>query len=218
MSVHQPADEFPAFFDQAPVLRVHDALAQFLGAVAGGVITYRYVDAVRLAGHSCPTVAGAYLMVVKGLGHLYADGQLPERGGIEVMMAEGREDGATGVVAAVATLLTGAAPETGFAGIGPAHRFGRRNLLRFDVPMQGVLALRRLDSGQAVQVALDASIAPFGDEMRALMPRAVAGAAHEQELARFAQLWQARVKTMLVDEVNHPQLVQVMPFDEPLQA
>jgi len=122
------------------------------------------------------------------------------------------------VVAAVATLLTGAAPETGFAGIGPAHRFGRRNLLRFDVPMRGVLALRRLDSGQAVQVALDASIAPFGDEMRALMPRAVAGAANEQELARFAQLWQARVKTMLVDEVNHPQLVQVMPFDEPLQA
>ena len=188
MSVHQPADEFPAFFDQAPVLRVHDALAQFLGAAAGGVITYRYVDAVRLAGHSCPTVAGAYLMVVKGLGHLYADGQLPERGGIEVMMAGGREDGATGVVAAVATLLTGA------------------------------LALRRQDSGQAVQVALDASIAPFGDEMRALMPRAVAGAANEQELARFAQLWQARVKTMLVDEVNHPQLVQVMPFDESHQA
>ena len=81
-----------------------------------------------------------------------------------------------------------------------------------------VLALRRLDSGQAVQVALDASIAPFGDEMRALMPRAVAGAANEQELARFAQLWQARVKTMLVDEVNHPQLVQVMPFDESHQA
>ena len=178
-----------------------------------GVITYRYVDAVQLAGHSCPTVAGAYLMVLKGLARLYADGQLPERGGIEVMMAEGREDGATGVIAAVATLLTGAAPETGFAGIGPLHRFGRRHLLRFDVPMQGVLALRRMDDGQAVQVALDAGVAPFGDDMRAVMPRAVSGTANAQELARFAELWQARVKTMLVDEVDNPQLAQVMPFE-----
>jgi hypothetical protein len=52
---------FPAFFDQAPVLRLHDPLAQLLGAATDGVIEYRYADAVRVAGHSCPTVAGAWL-------------------------------------------------------------------------------------------------------------------------------------------------------------
>ena len=48
--------------DHAPAIAVYDALAAFLGACDDGLITYRYIDAVRLAGHSCPTVAGAYLM------------------------------------------------------------------------------------------------------------------------------------------------------------
>lgn len=62
---------FPAFFAAAPTLTVRDPLAQFLGATADGAITYGYADAVKLAGHSCPTVAGAYLMVLQGLAELY---------------------------------------------------------------------------------------------------------------------------------------------------
>ncbi|MEO7008635.1 MAG: hypothetical protein ABI156_05745 [Caldimonas sp.] len=50
----------PAFFDQAPFIVMHDALAQTLGATQDGLIEYRYLDAVKLAGHSCPTVAGAW--------------------------------------------------------------------------------------------------------------------------------------------------------------
>ena len=49
---------------------MHDRLAEFLGAADGGVIEYRYVDAVKLAGHSCPTVAGAYLLTSKVLSGL----------------------------------------------------------------------------------------------------------------------------------------------------
>lgn len=49
---------FPAFFDDAPEIRVRDPLAAFLGSAEDGVMTYRYADAVRLAGHSCPVVAG----------------------------------------------------------------------------------------------------------------------------------------------------------------
>ena len=52
---------FPDFFDHAPVIRLHDPLAQLLGSTIDGVMDYRYADAVRLAGHSCPTVAGAFL-------------------------------------------------------------------------------------------------------------------------------------------------------------
>lgn len=50
---------YPAFFDDVPAIRLYDPLAEFLGAVDDGVIEYRYLDAVKLAGHSCPTVASA---------------------------------------------------------------------------------------------------------------------------------------------------------------
>ena len=77
---------YPAFFDQAPAITVHDGLAEFLGAFSGAMITYRYIDAVRLAGHSCPTVAGAYLMTRRALQLLYPD-HTPERGAIQVRLS-----------------------------------------------------------------------------------------------------------------------------------
>ena len=52
--------QYPAFFDAVPHLRLRDPLAEFLGAIEDGVVEYTYVDAVKLAGHSCPTVASAY--------------------------------------------------------------------------------------------------------------------------------------------------------------
>ena len=45
----------------------------------------------------------------------------------------------------------------------------------------------------------------------ALLP----GQASAQELARFAQLWQARVKAMLIDHVDDPRLVQVSEWQPP---
>ena len=50
---------FFEFFEQASMLIVQDALAEFLGAVEEGIMQYRYIDAVRLCKHSYPTVAGA---------------------------------------------------------------------------------------------------------------------------------------------------------------
>ena len=94
---------YPAFFDQAPTLTVQDGLARFLGATRDGILTYRYLDAVRLAGHSCPTVAGSWLMVIRGLKALYGD-DIPERGNIDVLMRDERHEGTTGVIASVATL------------------------------------------------------------------------------------------------------------------
>jgi len=34
---------------------LRDPLAELLGAAEGGIVEYRYADAVKLAGHSCPT-------------------------------------------------------------------------------------------------------------------------------------------------------------------
>jgi hypothetical protein len=59
---HATPIAFPPFFDAAPVIRLQDPLADFLGAAHDGLLEYRYVDVVRLAGHSCPAVASAFLM------------------------------------------------------------------------------------------------------------------------------------------------------------
>jgi hypothetical protein len=64
---------FPAFFEQVPGITVHDPLADLLGAAQGGLVHYGYADAVRLAGHSCPTVASAYWLGVRALRALYGE-------------------------------------------------------------------------------------------------------------------------------------------------
>ena len=196
-------ETFPAFFVAAPTLRVRDPLAAFLGAAQDGILEYHYADAVRLAGHSCPTVAGAYLLP------RYGDA-LPERGGIAVQMRDSRDSGTTGVIAAVATLLTGAAAETGFGGIGPTARFTRRDLLDYDAPIRGLIALRRLDNDASVELELNAAVVPFPAEMQSLMPKAVSGQATPDELARFGELWQARVRVMLLEHADDPELLQVL--------
>ena len=202
-------EHFPSFFNQAPTITVRDALAEFLGAAENGILTYRYADAVRLCGHSCPTVAGAYLMVIKGLKALYGE-ELPERGGIEAAMQGARDEGTVGVTASVVQLLTGAAPETGFGGVGPVGRFARRNLLSFGAgEINGTLTLRRKDNGKTVAVSLNAAMQPFAPEMRDIMPKAVSGIATAEELKRFGELWQARVKAFLIDLADNPQFVIV---------
>jgi len=209
--------DFPDFFDRVPAVVLREPLAAFLGASASGVITYRYADAVRLAGHSCPTVAGAYLMVRKGLASLYGD-DLPERGAIEVHMRDARDEGTTGVVAAIATLLTGAAAETGFGGIGAKRRFARRDLLRFDAPVDGLLALRRCDTGRGVVLDLDMALVPAAAAMRALFPKVAAGSADAEEEAMFAALWQERVARMLLNHADDPALVHVRPWKTGVEA
>lgn len=199
-------EALPEFFTLAPALTVHDPLAEFLGAAANGVLTYHYADAVRLAGHSCPTVAGTWLMVIAGVRALYGD-DLAVRGDIEVFFADAADSGATGVMAAVAQLLTGAAAEGGFHGI--AGRFSRKDLLFFDVPMSAAMGLRRRDNRRAVQVALDASVVPWSPEMRELMPLAASGRANEDQLQRFGALWQDRVRRMLTEHANDAQMIHV---------
>lgn len=104
---------FPDFYQLVPTVRTYDSFAAVLGAARDGVLEYHYADAVRLAGHSCPTVAGAFLMGRAALSALYPD-RLAERGNIAVRMPAPEDEGTTGVIAQILTLLTGAAPTMGF--------------------------------------------------------------------------------------------------------
>lgn len=188
--------QFPEFFDRVPRLRVRDRLAAFLGASEGGIMEYGYADAVRLAGHSCPTVASAYRITGLAMERLYRD-VIPERGGIRVEFRQGREEGVNGVVAAIATLLTGAAGEEGFRGVG--GQFGRRGLLLFGrlVPMEFRFA--RQDNGAWVDCAVDLRHVSVDPALPLLMQKCLRGQAGTEDHRRFAELWQDRVRRLLLD-------------------
>ena len=93
---------FPAYFEQIPPITLHDPLAELLGAAEGGLIEYHFADAVKLAGHACPTVAAAWLMSRHALRTLYGE-DTPVRGQIAVALGEPQNSGVAGVMASIAT-------------------------------------------------------------------------------------------------------------------
>jgi hypothetical protein len=198
----------PAFYSQVRSLTVHDPLAEFLGAAEDGIIEYHYIDAVKLAGHSCPTVAAAYWMTLKGLAHLYPE-SLPERGGIRVEFRQDQLSGVTGVMANVVTLLTGATHDTGFKGL--AGRFDRRKLLCFSAGVTEEIRFTRLDTGQAVDVAARLQSVPFAPQTSELMQKSLDGSATVEETARFRENWQARVRALLLEYGDDPEVFLVRP-------
>jgi hypothetical protein len=198
--------KLPAFFDEVPAIAVRDPLAALLGAAEDGRIEYRYADAVKLAGHSCPTVAGAWLMTVRALAALYPE-ELPERGNFRVELRGAQDEGVEGVIALVAGLVTGAAGPGGFKGIAGLH--GRRGLLEFGAPIRGRLRVTRLDAQRAVEVDYHAERVPMPPELKPLLAAATAPDAADAARREFGRCWQAWVKTILIEHRDDPRLVEV---------
>ncbi len=201
---------YPDFFDAIPRFRLRDPLADFLGAAEGGVIEYRYIDAVKLAGHSCPTVASAYWLTRLALGALYG-ASLPERGGVQVSFRDSRVAGVTGVIANVVSLLTGATTDTGFKGL--AGRFDRRNLMAFDAEQALDIRFTRKDSGASVDAMVRLRDVPADPRMAPLMQRCLAGEADADEAQRFRDLWQDRVRRVLLEHGDDPEVFVIRHVD-----
>lgn len=196
----------PAFFDLAPSIIMYDALAQTLGATQDGLIEYRYLDAVKLAGHSCPTVAGAWLMTRTALARLYP-GQVPQRGEVRVEMRESQDAGVVGVIASVAGLVTGAAGSGGFKGL--AGRHARRDRMVFDVPMRGEMRFTRMDNGQSVEVSHHMEAAPRPAQLGMQMQAALSPEADTIQREAFALAWQGWVRAILIDHADDPEMITV---------
>ncbi|AMO24536.1 hypothetical protein GCM10027034_11790 [Ramlibacter solisilvae] len=196
----------PDFFDAAPRVRLRDPLAAFLGAARDGVLEYGYADAVKLAGHSCPTVASAFLMTRAALAALYGDA-LPERGGVKVDLRKPAQEGVTGVIANVMSLLTGATMDTGFKGL--AGRFDRRRLLAFEMPVEGQARFLRLDTAAAVTVSARLERVPGDPRVGELMPLLLGGAASAEQQELFRTLWQERVRRLLLEHADDPEVFLV---------
>jgi len=200
---------FPEFFARIPAITLRDPLAELLGAAEGGLIEYRFADAVKLAGHSCPTVAGAWLMTVRALRALYGD-EIPVRGDLRVALGETSDSGVAGVIASIAGLLTGAAGDGGFKGLG--GRYGRRNLLRFGVAGVGGLAFTRLDTNVAVDCILRLETVPADPRLGGLLGAILGGTADDAARRLFGELWQARVRRILIEHADDPEIVELRPL------
>lgn len=191
----------PEFFDEVPQIVLRDPLSEFLGATDDGLLRYGYADAVRLAGHSCPTVASAYAATQFALRALYGD-ETPVRGDIRVAFRQARDDGVTGVIANVVSLLTGAMGGDGFKGL--AGRFERRNLMTFGEAIEGEMRYTRVDTDRSVEVTVDLGGIPAATALPRLMSRCLDGSASSGEATEFRRLWQQRVRAILLEHGADP--------------
>lgn len=184
--------KYPKFFDEIESIKLQDPLADVLGAFEGGEYEISYLEVVKGAGHSCPTVAGAYLMTLYALKALYPDSRAI-RGDIEVFFKEDLEDGVAGVIGNVISYITGATDKSGFKGLG--GKFARHSLMHFGSDIDGASArFCAKSSGKCVDLFYDPSSIPADAAMQPLMQRIMQGAASKEEKKLFGELWQQRVE------------------------
>lgn len=182
---------YPKFFDEVEVIKVVDPLSAVLGAFKAGEYEFSYLDVVKSAGHSCPTVAGAYLITLEALKALYPD-ERAVRGTIKVEFKEPMEDGVAGVIGNVVSQITGATDKSGFKGLN--GKFARHSLMDFNSDINSSARFTRVDNGNSVDVIYDPSSVIPSAEIKPLMQKIMQGVASKDELKKFAELWQKRVK------------------------
>jgi len=183
---------YPKFYEQIETIKVQDELSSFLGAFEDGIYEISYLDVVKSAGHSCPTVMGAYLMSLEALKALYPNTNA-KRGEIEVSFSKRQTEGVAGAIGNVIMNITGACTTNGFKGI--AGNFDRNYLLKFEQDINEASArFTRTDTKQSVDVFYDPSSIQFDSSMQALMQKCIQRSASSSEKMEFGKLWQKRVE------------------------
>ncbi len=186
---------YPEFFDEVEKIVLKDELSDFLGVFKNGLLEISYTEIVKSAGHSCPTIAGAYLMTLKGLKALYGD-ETPLRGGIRVEFENSESDEVTGVIANAVENITGATEIRGFKGIG--GKFVRHSLMKFNTSVESSVRFTRIDTGKQADVYYNPGIVPGDSLIQILMPKVLSGNASLEEKEQFGTLWQERVRNIFL--------------------
>lgn len=190
------------FYDDVEPIKLYDPLANFLGAIEEREpFVFSYSDTVKLAGHSCPTVAGAYKITQKALTSLYKD-KMPVRGDIKVTVLASSTDGSNGPMAQVISFITGAAGETGFNGLG--GKFVRANKLIFDTKNEefGAFIFEREDTGEKVKIKYNPQLLPQPENMSEYFMKCLSGKARAEDKEIFGDMWHEKVKKVLFEEVD----------------
>lgn len=191
-------DWLPDYLGQVPALQLLDPLGAFLtGNPDPRPVSYRFADAVKLSGHCCPTVAGAWTLLLTALPRLYPE-TTPVRGDIAIDAPGSAEEGALGPFTQVLSYVTGACADNGFHGLG--GRFRRTGLLRFrgHGSLADPFVFSRRDSGAEVALRYDPSVLPDAPGLGELLALALRGDPTPEQLAALGRLWQGRVRALLL--------------------
>jgi hypothetical protein len=188
--------KYPDFFNTIETITLQDNLSDFLGTFEDGIIEFSYLDVVKSAGHSCPTIAGAYLLALEGLKALYKD-ELPQRGDIFVSFKDDASVGVAGVIANAITQITGATQTSGFKGLN--GNFVRHDLMSFNADISSNVKFQRLDTGKSVEVNYNPSSIGGDPRQNELMQKLMQGIATKDEKQLFGELWQRRVEDILTN-------------------
>ena len=186
-----------------PPIMMRDPFLELLGQT-DKPIPYTYEEAVKLAGHSCGAVAGAWTITRKALEALYPN-ETPERGKIEIEAPGAEDEWIVGVFGEVMTYVTGASPKSGFPGGPFGQSYRRRNLLNYKEeaahtpPAYLVWIFRRLDTGAQVGVQYDLSLIqpPGSPERNKMAAKLARGEATPEEAREWVEYWNARVRFIL---------------------
>lgn len=197
--------KYPQFYNDISPITLYDPLADFLGSITKGITEFRYIDIVKSSGHSCPTVAGAYIITYVGLNTLYKD-KLPVRGEIEVLFKDKKENGVNGVIANIISQITGASDISGFKGIN--QQFKRCMLMHFDQNIKGDIKFIRTDTNQTIELRYDPSLFFAKYNINPLMQKVLKAEACDNEKREFRKLWQKGVEDIFN---NIDKVIQVIP-------
>ncbi len=198
---------YPDFFNTIPDIRLNDPLSDLLGTFENGELTISYLDVCKGSGHSCPTVAGAYLMCYHALRVLYPHGSAV-RGKISVQFAAKMEEGVTGVVSNVISYITGATDKSGFKGLN--GNFIRHSLMAFEQKIPSV-RFTRTDTQESLDVYYTPDIIGTDPRQMPLMQAIMQNRASDEEKKEFGRLWQKRVKSIMIENFDNPQLIRIEP-------
>jgi hypothetical protein len=193
------AIDFPQKFYASELIKetiqVFDPLSEFLhGSEVESRFKISLLDVVRLSGHSCPSMTGAFLVTKAAVRHLFPTTNTCVRGDIEVLIPDLPEIGATGPIANVISYITGAWGGTGFGGL--KGQFRRRDLLRFncrEVPA-GAFRFTRKSTNQTVDVS-------FHPERVSIPP---------QLILDFQEQWRGKVHALLT---HQDQVIDLNPVE-----
>ncbi|MDC0933800.1 FmdE family protein [Arcobacteraceae bacterium] len=187
---------YPEFFNTIETIKLQDPLSNLLGTFENGLVEFSYLDIVKSAGHSCPTVSGAYIMAMVGLKELYQD-EIPTRGDIFVSFKEDDKDGVAGVIGTVLSQITGATESLGFKGLN--GNFARHDLMQFNANITSSIKLQRLDTGKSVELIYNPSQISQDERVPQLMQKIMQNTATPEDKKLFGQLWQKRVEAIFAN-------------------
>jgi len=194
--------EYQPFFDEIETIVLQDELAKFLGVNETGIIEISYLDIVKTAGHSCGTVAGAYLSALLGLKALFGE-TLPKRGEIKVELKRAVTEENAGVVGCVLSNITGATTDYGFGGI-PGGKFNRRDLLFYSADIETDIRFTRLDTKESIGVNYHPH--RVVNPMKILMST-IGENATQDDIETFPTRFQAMVHTLFKEKETVIELV-----------